>query len=686
LSFINPLFLIAAAGALIPVIIHLTRKQRARKMPFSSLLFLKASPKELIRKRRLRDLILLLIRAAIIALLAFAFARPYFPRDKIQLNITEEDKSIVIFIDNSYSISYASSFDRIKKEAKNIIDNAGRRDEISITVFSDHAQQLTPFTSDKNILINTLDQNVKLSYRTTDYYNSLQLAEEILNNANNPRHIVMMISDFQDNGFGSHFQQWKLDPGITFVPVNIAPENIDNSYINSFNLRQSKTNKAKATEFKAEISQNGKITGRENTCDLYINNSNISGQKINPEQTNQAFFQQFNLKRGNFQGYLKTNDDNLNIDNIHYFTYEVTDLPRILCIDGRLGNRQSDNFFLRSAFSFGDESIFRFTSNRTTYIAKNNLKKYDMVFLANINTLSGNRLTSIMEYVSEGGNIIISFGDNINVGSAARIMQKFGVGKIMNPDDIKNTTARNTIITDINFRHPVFSLFGESGAGELYRPKFRRYIEIEPDSNAVVLGSFDSGYPFLIEKKSGKGKIFIYTSTFNTSWTDFPVHDIYVPFLYQLANYILIDKQRKNSYLIGETIALNGNPDELWKINTPDNNKFDIKADETGLGRFVQTDIPGNYKAVAKTKTFYFSVNVDIRESDLKFRNPEETFAIVSRKRENANAVIAGTGTGDKTDEENEQKIWKYILLILIVMFAFETFYAHNNIKIEKKS
>ena len=152
MSFINPLFLIAGAGALIPLIIHLTRKQRAKKLQFSSLLFLKASPKELIRKRRLRDLFLLLIRSLILALLAFAFARPYFPREKIQFNITEEDKSIILLIDNSYSISYGSTFNRVKEEAKNIIDDAGSNDEISLVLFSDHPVQLTPFSADKGML------------------------------------------------------------------------------------------------------------------------------------------------------------------------------------------------------------------------------------------------------------------------------------------------------------------------------------------------------------------------------------------------------------------------------------------------------------------------------------------------------------------------------------------------------
>ncbi|MFC1725767.1 BatA domain-containing protein [candidate division KSB1 bacterium] len=684
MSFINPIYLIAAAGALIPLIIHLTRKQRAKKIPFSSLIFLKASPRELIKRRRLRDLILLIIRSAILALLAFVFARPFFPKEKIQLNAGEEDKSIVILADNSYSMSYGSSLERLKEEAKDIVDNSGSRDEISIIVFSDFAQQLIPFTIDKGILRNSIEQNIRPSYRTTDYYNSLQLCEELLRNANNPQRVVMMVSDFQDYAFSSQFQQWKLDPNITFIPVNIAQDKVTNSFINKFHLKQSKTNKIKAAEFKAEIAGIWENENSPNTCFLNISNEETESRNLT-SGSSQAFFQKFDLKKGSFQGNIAISEDNLEADNRYYFTFEVTDLPSILCIDGKPSVRQNDNFFLKSAFDLGDASIFKYSTTTTAGISKNNLQNYDMVIMANIRTLSNNRVSSIEEYVSDGGNVIFSFGDNINTGSASSIIQRFGIGELINENDIQNSSVKDAIITDVNFRHPVFSLFVESGTGELFRPKFRRYLEISPDSSASVLGSYDSGHPFLIEKKHGKGRIFVYTSSFNTSWTDFPVHDIYVPFLYQLAEYAVSEEENRSSYLVGQTVLLRGNSGETWEIVSPDNNKSIITIDETGFARFAQTDIPGNYYAVSNSGSFYFSVNVDIKESDLTYRNSEEAFSIVSKEGENKRMASIGSVLENDRDEERNQKIWKYLLMVIILVFAFETFYANKSFKKENR-
>ena len=82
MSFINTFFLFAISAAVLPVLFHFVRKMKAKKVPFGSLMFLKATPKELIKKRRLRDLLLMTLRAAIFGLLAFAFARPFIPRTK----------------------------------------------------------------------------------------------------------------------------------------------------------------------------------------------------------------------------------------------------------------------------------------------------------------------------------------------------------------------------------------------------------------------------------------------------------------------------------------------------------------------------------------------------------------------------------------------------------------------------
>ena len=78
MAFLNPIFLLGALAASVPVLVHLVRRTRAVRMQFPSLMFLHRIEQKSIRQRRLRNLLLLALRCAALLLLALAFARPYF--------------------------------------------------------------------------------------------------------------------------------------------------------------------------------------------------------------------------------------------------------------------------------------------------------------------------------------------------------------------------------------------------------------------------------------------------------------------------------------------------------------------------------------------------------------------------------------------------------------------------------
>jgi hypothetical protein len=80
MGFLTPWFLGGLALLAVPLLIHLTRRDRAAPVPFPSLMFVRRVPQPTTARRRLRDLPLLLMRALALALLAAAFARPLLDR------------------------------------------------------------------------------------------------------------------------------------------------------------------------------------------------------------------------------------------------------------------------------------------------------------------------------------------------------------------------------------------------------------------------------------------------------------------------------------------------------------------------------------------------------------------------------------------------------------------------------
>ena len=77
ITFLSPLFLIGLLAAAIPLVIHLSRSRRTKKMRFSTTRFFTDQFLRSYRMSRLKELLLLAFRMALCALLAAALARPF---------------------------------------------------------------------------------------------------------------------------------------------------------------------------------------------------------------------------------------------------------------------------------------------------------------------------------------------------------------------------------------------------------------------------------------------------------------------------------------------------------------------------------------------------------------------------------------------------------------------------------
>nr|MDQ3623566.1 BatA domain-containing protein [Verrucomicrobiota bacterium] len=78
MTFLLPAFLGAAALASVPVILHFLRRKPQQLIPFPTLRFLGATAIRETQRHRIRRWITLALRCLVIALLAAAFARPFF--------------------------------------------------------------------------------------------------------------------------------------------------------------------------------------------------------------------------------------------------------------------------------------------------------------------------------------------------------------------------------------------------------------------------------------------------------------------------------------------------------------------------------------------------------------------------------------------------------------------------------
>lgn len=121
-GFLNPALAFGALAALVPLIIHLLNRRRHRPMEFGAMRFIIAAHKRTRRRAQLENLLLLLLRMAAVALLAFALARPFLGGNALLAPLAESRRHLVVLIDASASTGYRdalnSSFERILDAAR----------------------------------------------------------------------------------------------------------------------------------------------------------------------------------------------------------------------------------------------------------------------------------------------------------------------------------------------------------------------------------------------------------------------------------------------------------------------------------------------------------------------------------------------------------------------------------------
>src|SRR5687768_15550183 len=121
MSFIAPLVFLGLAALAIPVLLHLIQREKKQILHFPSLMFVRQIPYKSVQRRRIHNWLLLMVRLAALALIVFAFARPFLARETNIVAGTGA-REVVVLLDNSYSITYADRWERARQAAYDAIN------------------------------------------------------------------------------------------------------------------------------------------------------------------------------------------------------------------------------------------------------------------------------------------------------------------------------------------------------------------------------------------------------------------------------------------------------------------------------------------------------------------------------------------------------------------------------------
>ncbi|HSH76286.1 MAG TPA: BatA domain-containing protein, partial [Longimicrobiales bacterium] len=296
LAFLVPLFLVGIAGIVVPIVVHLTRRQRRNVVLFPSLMFLDKIPYQEQRRRRIQHWFLLSLRSLALAVLALAFARPFLQDAELGLGATGGPREVVVLVDQSYSMEVGDQFERARQEARGVFDGLGPLDRASLVAFSQGAQVLARSTPDRTRLQAALD-TVRVGSGSTRFGPALKVAQTILEESTLPSGEVFLLSDFQRNGWVGD-EGVRLPPGSTFTPVPLGDEVIaENLLVTDVSLpRQAVAGRERVTPT-ARVVRRGGSSPRDVTVTLEIDGQELQSRTVTlqPDAASGVTFQPFTL-------------------------------------------------------------------------------------------------------------------------------------------------------------------------------------------------------------------------------------------------------------------------------------------------------------------------------------------------------------------------------------------------------
>ena len=200
MTFLNPAMLFGLLAIGLPILIHLLSKPRLRRIHWAAVKFLLDSIQKNRRRVLVEDLILLILRALLVALLVLMFARPAL--------LTEGGEHLgglaapaVILIDNSESMGQSDGtktrFEQAKSTADDLLAKLEPGSASALYLVSDHVKAVIPQpTHDMAILRRSID-DATLSDAGSNLYPGLKRAVDLLKTLPGTHREIFMLTDSQ---------------------------------------------------------------------------------------------------------------------------------------------------------------------------------------------------------------------------------------------------------------------------------------------------------------------------------------------------------------------------------------------------------------------------------------------------------------------------------------------------------
>ncbi|GJM12677.1 MAG: hypothetical protein DHS20C12_10800 [Pseudohongiella sp.] len=669
--FLTPFFLLGLLAALIPVAIHLIRKEKPPKVMFSTIRFLKKTSKKLILFQHIQQWLLLLLRSAVIALLVFAFARPLFDQTVARL-LDSDPMSAVIMLDVSMSMRYEDNFARAKDEALELLDGLTSGDEVALIAFSNSADTVRELGTDIDSIRSLINSLEEPGYGTTRYMPNLRLADQLLETSRYENRAVYLISDFQDVGLNNAEEGWKLAPGTAFRGIDVAAAESSNLALTDVRSPEQLLEDAAEQQILARVRSTGTLYLDRGDVSLYVDGELIERVPVDLADRSEqvvTFSASFDAQ-GTHNGEVRLTGDNFTVDNSYYFTVDVLPKIRVLLVNGEASDDWFDDegHWFGLAVSSAAQSPFLLETIEPSELTPAALRQSDVAVLLNVGDLSTGQAAAIENYVQTGGSLLLAPADRVSPEVFNRQFSEIAPATIQSRGELGFDDY--LVIADFDRRHPILSPLNSD-----WSARFQNHWSLLPNEGADVLMQFDNTEPALLERSVGEGNVILFASSLDLEWNNLALQGLFLPFVHETLRHLVQQNPKQRAYQVGDSLDLDpsGTAESIEATDSAGNT---IQFSNDNFVTIAAT--PGLINARVDGNSIDFAVNGIPEESNFD-RTPVANLydQIINPDTEpNQSREVR---TAQLIEElERPQRVWWWILCLTMLLILAEALVANR--------
>ncbi|MYC82838.1 MAG: VWA domain-containing protein [Acidobacteria bacterium] len=691
MQFLNPLFLIGSLALIAPILVHLVRRETARRVFFSSLMFVRRTSKASLRKQRLRHPLLLLLRMAALLLLVLAIARPLLTDpDAVGLS-GSGGRSLVLLLDDSFSMRFGDRFGRAQSQARTILEGMGPGDRVQTVVFSDSTRLLNrPEANPREVgrLIDALEPG----FSGTDYGPALRLADQILAGTPEGSPEIHWISDFQESGWQPGSPNVTIDERVELRTYPVAQAAGPNISIGRVTIQPEDRPSSRVT-IAAEIRSRHLGQALDPALVLEINGQPALSRTVHLDANDSRLvrFESVAVPRGESNARLHLQfEDALPEDNFAYSS--LSPPPRLKTL--LLGTGRRDHYYLNRALTVSPDSSLDVTVAERGRIPLSGLSSYSAVILNNYGPVPAETASALIRFVESGGGLLLISGPQTHAENLGDLQE------ILPATLLKRYRAAgrggDQRIGLLQKRHPIFNHFEEAHFSYFMGTAYTDFYLTEPLADSQVLAALQDGSPLLLERQWGKGRVLLFTSSLDRNWNPLPLKSVFLPFCQEMVKYVARFRPSPQAYRVGDRVALQSlNPRwakalatlstsgrsfaHTWTVVAPSGREIPLEDPAGGNRSSLKLTEPGFYRFRVQETENLLAANLDPRESDLRAPDPEQFLAQLPRAARREGTAPRKPASLDRRHAlENRQHLWWYLVLTACLVLLVESLLANR--------